>query len=217
MGRQRRLSVPTLKQLSSAECEASQKITALAQRGRLCLEHRIFGTIAAFIQNPMRNLTTALSHARSLRVIGQCLQQLAIDRFDLDKVGPLYIVSTSAEDSRKNTHGAPHLVISFDDTRIRQLETLERAKRARSDVMPDVRELSSNMRVLGHYLERKGVTDFTLSWSGDLVKLHVPSQETRSLSIHQNLYDLGVCMYLRRLEQTSAPLSSTPHVHARLA
>lgn len=63
--------------------------------------------------------------------------------------------------------------------------------------MTDMRKLSSNLRALGGYLDRKKAGDFSIVWSIFSVKVTQYERE-ETLSVHQNLYDLGVQMYLNR-------------------
>jgi len=146
----------------------------------------------------MKKPTATLSHAQSLRTIGQCLDDLGVAYFALDKAGPVYVAWISAEEeSLESAPLSTDLAICFNEARIRQSEIVAQSRRGKSNAIPDTRNLASRMRVLGHYLDRKAATDFTLRWSGDSVKLELP-REQQSFSIHQNLYDLGVCMYLQR-------------------
>jgi len=62
--------------------------------------------------------------------------------------------------------------------------------------MPDARNLSLVLRVVGDYLDRKGIGDFAILWSTDSVKVSY-GKKVESFTI-QDLYDLGVRMYLRR-------------------
>ena len=62
--------------------------------------------------------------------------------------------------------------------------------------MPDPYKLSTLLRVLGDYLDRKGADQFAIEF--DSASLTVKyDQKSENLRI-DTLYDLGVHMYLRR-------------------
>jgi hypothetical protein len=75
-----------------------------------------------------------------------------------------------------------------------------RSRRGTAGTMPDPSKLSLNLRVLGDHLDRKQTAgDFGISWSHDGVKLTYRDKE-EIFSI-ENLYDIGVHMYLRRSDR----------------
>ena len=68
--------------------------------------------------------------------------------------------------------------------------------------MPDTKNLSLGLRVLGDYLDGKEARDFAVSWSTHLVTVSYDhKQESFTL---ENLYDCGVNMYLRRSNRRPA-------------
>jgi hypothetical protein len=138
--------------------------------------------------------STPLSNAQSLRLIGQHLHNLAISSFKLEKRGDHYIVVVSRRE--------PASVLYFNSADICSADVQARLPRCTANSFAWTHNLSSRMRVLGDYLDRKGAKDFVLSWFSDSVQFRFNNEEQK-FSIHQNLYDLGVCMYMRR----SAPLS----------
>jgi hypothetical protein len=156
-----------------------------------------------------------LSNAQSLRVIGQQLAGLGINAFELDKRGDEYTVridrSESAGKSREKTFPksifektprAPDTAretpnnISFSTSQIIWSDTENRLRRGQPTAMPDVHDLSTLLRVLGDYLDRKAADDFTILCDVDLITVSY-GQKNESFRI-ENLYDLGVHMYLRR-------------------
>jgi hypothetical protein len=156
-----------------------------------------------------------LSYAQSLRVIGQDLQGLGIGSFELDKSGDQFMVRMSSDEpaprsrkftfldrvvgrSRGSETSARRIAnpIQFSRSKILWSDNENRLKRSEANAMPDARNLSLVLRVVGDYLDRKGIGDFAILWSTDSVKVSY-GKKVESFTI-QDLYDLGVRMYLRR-------------------
>lgn len=156
-----------------------------------------------------------LSYAQSLRVIGQDLQGLGIGSFELDKSGDQFMVRMSSDEpaprsrkftfldrvvgrSRGSETSARRIAnpIQFSRSKILWSDNENRLKRSEANAMPDARNLSLVLRVVGDYLDRKGIGDFAILWSRDSVKVSY-GKKVESFTI-QDLYDLGVRMYLRR-------------------
>jgi len=157
----------------------------------------------------------ALSNAQSLRVIGQQLAGLGINSFELDKRGDEYTVrmdrGESAGKSREKTFpksifektpGAPDTAreipnpLCFSTSQIIWSDTENQLRRGQPTAMPDVRDLSTLLRVLGDYLDRKAANDYAISCDMGLVTVSYGQKKESFRS--DNLYDLGVHMYLRR-------------------
>jgi len=154
------------------------------------------------------------THAQALRVIGQHLAGLGLDAFLLKRTGDEYTVHIEREPSaasrRKNLFGSitdrlwgtPHETarstsrLEFSSARILWLDMESRLRRVESNAMPDPGNLSLTLRVVGDYLDRKRVNGFAISWSSRSVI--VTYGETVETFTRENLYDLGVHMYLRR-------------------
>jgi hypothetical protein len=158
-----------------------------------------------------------LSNAQSLRLIGDHLRGLSIDAFELDKVGDEYVVRVDEnQPNGKPSTGtgfslvkidlaqekmATHLLLHFNRTEILRLQLQGRLRRAEPGGMPDPSSLGLKMRVLGQFLDLKGVDEFTLSWSADSAKVNFLQREQRFSP--SNLYDFGICMYLKRSDDDS--------------
>ena len=163
----------------------------------------------------------SLSNAQSLRVIGQQLAGLGINNFELDKRGDEYFVrmdrSESAGKSPEKTF--PKSIfdktprasdtgreipnnLSFSPSQIIGSDTENRLRRGQRNAMPDANDLSTLLRVLGDYLDRKAAGDFAISCDMDVVTVSY-DQRKESFRI-ENLYDLGVHMYLRRSNRDRA-------------
>ena len=150
-----------------------------------------------------------LSNAQALRVIGQNLGVLSVDSFELMKFGDEYIVS-SADFGRGQQRGFLSKItrrfsrhhdltipnpIRFTSSDILQIDTLRRLQREPRGPV-DRRDLSFTLRVLGDYLDGKGASQFAIQWSHNSVKIvYADGEDTFS---HENLYDFGIKMYLRR-------------------
>jgi len=155
---------------------------------------------------------TLTSYAQSLRVIGQHLDSIGIDSFELEMKGHEYIVrllhsgvvaKPSAEKGyfrsvaeRLGAQRETRKTIHFAASDLVWLDLQAKSRRGSAGGMPDPGKLSLNLRVLGDHLDRKSAADFGISWSHESVKLRYREKE-ESFTI-ENLYDLGVHMYLRR-------------------
>jgi len=158
-----------------------------------------------------------LSNAQSLRLIGQHLRGLSIDAFDLEKIGNDYLVRVDRNQPNgkspigmgpsKNmqkmdlAQGKIASSLHFHSSEIFRLQFERRSRRAEFGGMPNASSLGLRMRVLGQYLDLKGADDFTISWAKDSVKISF-LQKVQSFS-PSNLYDFGICMYLKRSEDDS--------------
>jgi hypothetical protein len=162
-----------------------------------------------------------LSNAQSLRVIGQQLAGLGINAFELDKRGNEYFVRMDRGESAgkspektfpksifEKTPSAPDTAreilnhLSFSTSQIIWSDTENRLRRGQTNAMPDANDLSTLLRVLGDYLDRKAAGDFAISCDMGVVTVSY-DQRKESFRI-ENLYDLGVHMYLRRSNRDHA-------------
>ena len=157
----------------------------------------------------------ALTNAQSLRVIGQQLASLGFNSFEVEKIGDDYVLQVQREEAagKSRTNAFPNSVSqeirrSTDSTtqnpnpihlrtaQILQADNENRSQRHQATAMPDPYKLSTLLRVLGDYLDRKGADQFAIEY--DSASLTVKyGQKSESLRI-DTLYDLGVHMYLRR-------------------
>ena len=159
-----------------------------------------------------------LSNAQSLRVIGQNLEANSIDSFELAKWGDDYVVWLEVTDARIRPLGEEgffsritHRILRRHDStgdlpkRQRLYFTLseivsadtERRLGRQSSVGPaDQLGISFVLRVLGDYLDRKRVNQFTISRSKNSIVIDYNQKQENFTS--QNVYDLAIGMYLRR-------------------
>jgi hypothetical protein len=150
-----------------------------------------------------------LSHAQSLRVIGQNLGVLALDSFEVTKSGDDYVVS-----SEEFRGGRPQGFLSrmaskflgrreldianpirFTASELIRIDNDRRLQRTPSSPR-DRRDLSFMLRVIGDYLDHKNVDRFTIDWSKASYNVHYDNQH-ESFSV-EDLYNFGIRMYLRR-------------------
>jgi hypothetical protein len=164
-----------------------------------------------------RRQDRTLSNAQSLRVIGQELDALGVDFFELAKWSDDYIVwPERSEFARKPSSEKGFLSkitqkilrqedsdseipnrISFAPSDIISADIQRRLKRKISGSPSDLRDLSFVLRVLGDYLDRQKASQFTISyWSKHSIMISYDQKQERFTT--ENLYDFGIHMYLRR-------------------
>jgi hypothetical protein len=150
-----------------------------------------------------------LSHAQSLRVIGQNLGVLALDSFEVTKSGDDYVVS-----SEEFRGGRPQGFLSrmaskflgrreldianpirFTASELIRIDNDRRLQRTPNSPR-DRRDLSFMLRVIGDYLDHKSVDRFTIDWSKSSYNVRYDNQ-LESFSV-EDLYNFGIRMYLRR-------------------
>lgn len=158
----------------------------------------------------------SLSYAQSLRVIGQDLDKFRLNSFRLEKKGDEYVVQIDPTDSPRQSlpregflarfiekimgseralEATPKLV-RFTSTGILWSDTERKLKRYEPDGMP-MHNLSVVLRALGNYLDRKGASDFAISWTTHSAKVSYNNKEEYFST--DNLHDLGISMYLKRV------------------
>lgn len=157
----------------------------------------------------------ALTNAQSLRVIGQQLAGLGFNSFEVEKTGDDYVlrgnrgevigksrtdafpnsVSQGSRGSAESTVQNPN-PIHLRSAQILQTDNENRSQRHQPTAMPDPYKLSTLLRVLGDYLDRKGADQFAIEFDSAALTVKY-DQKSENLRI-DTLYDLGVHMYLRR-------------------
>lgn len=153
------------------------------------------------------------SYAPSLRVIGQALETLRINAFKLEKSGDKYIVRDWEPGFLKNIahevsglgnsgqtpftnkqSGDPSVYDSSDSER---LEARGRAMRGSKEIQGRYK-ISSGLRVVGDYLDKKGAVAFVLWWSFEsvTVRYETAAGGPKETKFHgANLQDLGGGMH----------------------
>jgi hypothetical protein len=132
-----------------------------------------------------------MSHARSLRVIGQSLEAARILTFELEKYGPQYMIWTDSvteagEAILRNVLG--HNKAAPQDTRRHQANRLfcfspgdisrldaqaQKQRRTQSrSATPTVKLLSHGLRTLGDHFDRMQVNAFRIEWTLGSVSIH---------------------------------------------
>ena len=160
-------------------------------------------------------MAESLSYAQSLRVVGQDLDALGVESFELAKWGDDYIVwPKRTEFTRKLSADKGFLLkitqkilgrddpdkeipnhLYFTPSEIACADIQRRLER-KIDSPSDRRDLSFVLRVLGDYLDRKNAGQFTISWSKNSLVISYDQKQESFTS--ENLYDFGIRMYLRR-------------------
>ena len=156
------------------------------------------------------------SYTQSLRVIGQALETLRINAFALEKKADKYIVrdwepsflkSLADEVWGTGDFGSMPLptqksgnVLIYTNSDAKRLETQGRLRRG-SKGNPDTYTISSGLRSVGDYLDKKRAVAFDIWWSIESVRVRFEAaaggpKET-SFTV-QDLQDLAVGMYLKR-------------------
>jgi hypothetical protein len=160
-----------------------------------------------------------LSFAQSLRVIGQDLEGLEAHAFELAKLNDEYIVALDhggvRGEARNRTilkrigrkiHGIDDAQTSnrlrFTQAGLFWTDSQRRLQRGAASGVPDAGKLSLALRVLGNFLDERGAVDFAISWSADSKRVSYDGKVESFTT--DNLYDLGVRMYLRRSSRGSA-------------
>ncbi|MGE5215475.1 MAG: hypothetical protein ACM3SP_00570 [Chloroflexota bacterium] len=162
------------------------------------------------------------SYARSLRVIGQALEALRINAFTLEKNGDKYIVREWEPSFLKNiadeVWGAGNFgqtnftntqrsdLLVYDSSDAERLETTGRARRGAKKIQ-SADEISSGLRVVGDFLDKKRAMTFNIWWSTESVTVRYKTAEgdpKETTFTVQNLQDQGVGMYLRRSSRQHA-------------
>lgn len=92
--------------------------------------------------------------------------------------------------------------LRFTKAKILGADMLRQSQRSDSGGVPDTANLSVKLRVLGDFLDKKAAVDFGISYSGDTVRVGYDRKVEHFTT--QNLYDLGVRMYLRRSNRSPA-------------
>jgi hypothetical protein len=129
-----------------------------------------------------------MSHAKSLRVIGQALEAARIPTFELEKYGPQYmvwIVSVSAageavmrnalrhNHDMKEARSTANRVFCFSPADISRLDAYAQKQRRRqsSSGTPVSKLLSHGLRTLGDHFDRMQVSAFRIEWKVGVVSI----------------------------------------------
>lgn len=162
-----------------------------------------------------------LSHSQALRVIGQNLVSISCDSFDLVTAGDDYIVTRHDFDPPRSIPSSKTflnqwLIKTFRRPKAEQrvptrlhfrrseilISNFQRQAERRIGSPTDVRDLSFVLRVLGDYLDKKLVREFSISWSPQLITVKYNGKE--ELFTRDNVYDFGISMYLKRSNRRSS-------------
>src|SRR4029078_3805617 len=141
-----------------------------------------------------------MSHAKSLRVVGQCLEYAHIATFELEKYGPQYMLWSDAvndagetalrnflndrlEFSNETRHHSPKRVFVFSPADIARLDAQAQRQRKnrQNQAMPPNKIVSHGLRILGEHLDRLQANAFRIEWlSGSVIMDHQRLDGARS-------------------------------------
>jgi hypothetical protein len=137
----------------------------------------------------------SMPHANTLRVIGQSLETIRLQEFNLEKNGDYFFVQSDAlttthqwilrddlgrpfshppVQDRRNTQLVPgDGWLFFGPLDIARLDGRERKNRnvQASGQKPSTNKLGELLRILGEQLDSRGATAFTISWTGSAVSV----------------------------------------------
>ena len=107
-------------------------------------------------------------YARSLRAIGQALEVLHVEAFQMESRGDDYLVL-----------GGVTLQLRYTSEEIDRLEREGQARRRDPNGMPDGRSMSQLMRAVGAYLNHKGARLLRIFWLDQSVSLAYETAQGR--------------------------------------
>jgi len=166
-----------------------------------------------------------MSHAKSLRVIGQALEAARVLNFELEKYGPQYMVWTDSVTEageailrsalRQNKAGSQDArhprVFCFGPADISRLDAQaqkQRRNQSRSgSATPTEKLLSHSLRTLGDHFDRMQVNGFRVEWTLGSVSIHYQRvngplnykrftiEELRELCAHSSLRRSGLYLF----------------------
>jgi hypothetical protein len=164
-----------------------------------------------------------MSHAKSLRVIGQSLEAARISNFELEKYGPQYMLWTDSvteageailrnalRHNKAASQDARHpRVFCFGPADISRLDAQAQKQRRNQSLSatPAEKLLSHGLRTLGDHFDRMQVNAFRIEWVMDSVsidyqRVNGPSnsktftvEELRELCAHSSLRRSGLYLF----------------------
>ena|SRR5437773_11137169 len=162
-----------------------------------------------------------MPHAKSLRAIGQYLETLPIQAFEIEKTGNDYVVRTASlsptaqwifKESPNEVSDSPTRTkkpssndrsMRYETLDIVRLDAQGRKKRRKHNFSQTrgAKTLSQLLRTVGEHLDRIEVSAFTVSWSTDSVSVDYQraegGREREDFTLKQ-VRELGLHMQLHR-------------------
>lgn len=161
-----------------------------------------------------------MSHAKSLRVVGQCLEYAHLATFELEKYGPQYMLWSDTvneagetalrnflndrlEFSNETRQHSPKRVFVFSPADIARLDAqAQRQRKNRStQALPPYKIVSHGLRILGEHLDRIQASAFRIEWlSGSVIMDHQRLDGIRSFKrfTFEEIHRLDLQPRLRR-------------------
>jgi hypothetical protein len=161
-----------------------------------------------------------LSYSRILRVIGQDLEPLGVNSFELEKWGDDFSVLMNQSDAGRelptrrtvfekfmqkilghsdSPKETPRRYFSSGEVLLADIE--RQSKRGIFNSPSDLRDLSLELRGLGDYLDRKAAREFTISWAAAPNSIKVSYDQKKESFTVRDLYDFGIHMYMKRSDR----------------
>lgn len=144
-------------------------------------------------------------YAKPLRAIGQDLEKLHVQKFEMESDGNDYIVRSMVEADQVNHDAATPsyktLELRYTPEDLNRLEREGQAKRRDPNQMPNARSTSQVLRATGAYVNDRYSRLLGVIWQNQSVRIMyetaLGSQEVDEIKV-SSMYDFWVRMYLRR-------------------
>jgi hypothetical protein len=163
-------------------------------------------------------MTPTANYASPLRAIGQALEVLHVESFDMEKEGDDYLVRARNERPPREkvrpeqeecsaTPSTPNTFhIRYTPGDIKRLEQEGRARRCNTNKKPDGHSMSQLLRAAGGYVDQKGARFKALSWRDESVALvYETIQGRREFDAFKldSMYEFWVRMSIRNTATAS--------------
>ncbi len=144
-------------------------------------------------------------YAKPLRAIGQDLEKLHVQKFEMESDGNDYIVRTMVEADQVNHDAATPsyktLDLRYTPEDLNQMEREGQAKRHDLNQMPNARSISQVLRATGAYVNDSSSRLLGVIWQNQSVRIMyetaLGSQEVDEIEV-SSMYNFWMHMYLHR-------------------
>ncbi len=144
-------------------------------------------------------------YAKPLRAIGQDLEKLHVQKFEVESDGNDYIVRTMVEADQMNHDAATPsyktLEHRYTPEDLNRLEREGQAKRHNLNQMPNARSISQVLRTTGAYVNDSSSRLLRVTWQNQSVRIMYETtlgdQQVDEIEV-SSLYNFWMRMYLHR-------------------
>ncbi len=143
-------------------------------------------------------------YAKPLRAIGQALEKLHLQKFELESDCNDYIVRSMVEVSDQVDHDTPSyktLELRYTPEDLNRLESEGQAKRRDPNQMPNSRSTSQVLRATGAYINDRSSRFMGVIWQNQSMRIMyettLGNQEVDEIKV-SSMYDFWMRMYLHR-------------------